>query len=130
LLFLKLAEDSFTLISGSEVTKYIKKLRFSTRKKVMKDFAKKQTAEHVRLISDLGPRILTNCCFRSSQKTPSSFILILSFEALMKGVFPGTKLCKSAGYESKTLIYYHYYCYCSRLSTSYSVILYVMYYAW
>ncbi len=47
------AEDSFTLIPGSEVTKYEINtiLRFSTRtrKKVMKDFAKKKTAEHVRL---------------------------------------------------------------------------------
>jgi hypothetical protein len=54
LLFLELAENSFTLIPGLKLTKWIKNLRFSTRKKVMKDFAEKQTAENVRLISGQG----------------------------------------------------------------------------
>jgi hypothetical protein len=101
LLFLELAEDSFTIIPGSEVKKYKNKLRFSTRKKVMKDFAKKQTAEHVRLISGQGFYKLLFL-----ELAEDSFILISGFEALTlkKSVFSGTKLRKSAGYESETLI--------------------------
>jgi hypothetical protein len=67
----------------------------------MKDFAKTKGRT---CPLNLGPRILILLFLELAEE---SFILISDFEALKKSVFPGIKLCKSAGYESKTLTYIH-----------------------
>jgi hypothetical protein len=86
---LKLAEDSFSLISGSEVNGMNKKFAFFNSKESHEGLRRNTNGRTCPL--NLGPRILKIVVLELAE---DSFILISGFEALKKAFFPAPNYAK------------------------------------